>query len=700
MSSDDAKRPRDVDDDEDELREQQELTALTKAIPTSMAKLYLKELPLDPFRNPLWPRPPGEPGATPADPAAANYAPYAVVADTFADISAVGSRLECTKLLALLYYSFIKRSPSDLLPAVYLTINKQGPAHEGLELGIGDALLLKVVADVCGLTEARAKEEYKKTGDLAEVAQNGKQKVQTLVKPKPLTVSRVFKTFRDVATMNGKDVMRRRQDALKAIIRDAKGPEINFVVRALQCKMRMGLAEPTVLVALGHAFALAHHEKQLKAMTPEVLQASLNLGAENVARLYHTVPSLEIVIPAVLQFGFDLLVPGSDVAKAQMSALSIRPGLPVRPQLAHPTNGISTILNRFEDKEFTCEYKYDGERAQIHYKAGSGLQIFSRNSETHTTKYPDIIQMLPSVFDSSKITSFIIDSEVVAVDSETGALKAFQVLQHRGRKNIDIKDVTIRVCVFAFDIMFLNDKPLIDLTLTERREILYSTFQIVPGTFQFAQHMNSKEVEDMQKFLNQSIADGCEGLMVKSLNFEANYAIAKRSHYWLKLKKDYMEGATDTLDLVPIGAYFGKGKRTGVYGGFLLACFDAESDEYQSICKIGTGFQDDMLEQLTAQLSPHAVQTMPPYYRTSDKADVWLTEAQVWEIKAADLSISPVHCAALGLVDPAKGIALRFPRFLKIREDKGPTDATTAEQVADMYRQQALALAPAQGGDE
>jgi DNA ligase-1 len=692
--SDPIKRPRDLDDDED--KEQQELSALTKTIPTSMAKLYLKELPLDAFKNPLWPRPTLE-GAV-AEP---GSMPYAVVADTFADISAVGSRLECTKMLALLFYCIIKRSPSDLLPAVYLTINKQGPAHEGLELGIGDALLLKVVAEVCGLTEARAKEEYKKTGDLAEVAQNGKQKVQTLVKPKPLTVVRVFKTFREVSTMSGKDVMRRRHDLLKALIRDAKGPEINFIVRALQCKMRMGLAEPTVLVALGHAFALQHHDRFLKASSsPEALQASLNLGAENVARLYHTVPSLEIVIPAVLQHGFELLVPTSDVAKAVMGTLAIRPGLPVRPQLAHPTNGISTILDRFQGKEFTCEYKYDGERAQIHYKAGSGLQIFSRNSETHTTKYPDIIQMLPTVFDSAKVTSFIIDSEVVAVDSETGALKAFQVLQHRGRKNIDIKDVTIRVCVFAFDIMYLNDKPLIDLTLAERRQILFETFLPRPGTFQFAQHMNSSEVEDMQKFLNQSIADGCEGLMVKSLKLESNYSIAKRSHFWLKLKKDYMDGATDTLDLVPIGAYFGKGKRTGVYGGFLLACYDPDSDEYQSICKIGTGFQDDMLEQLTEQLSPHAVSAMPPFYRTSDKPDVWLSETQVWEVKAADLSISPVHCAAYGLVDASRGIALRFPRFLKIRDDKGPTDATTAQQVADMYRQQALALAPGQAADD
>lgn len=689
-----VKRPLEADEDwESEVKAIQQMS---KTIPTSMAKLFQQKPVFDPYTRfqEKWPRPAAVSSTAEDQPAPQDeVTPYAVVADVFADITVVGSRLECTKLLSYLYWAILERCRRDLLAVVYLTINKQGPAHEGLELGVGDAVLIKTVAECCGMTEARAKEEYRKTGDLAEVAQNSKQNQSTLVKPKPLTVSRVFKAFRDIALMSGKDVVRRRSDAMKALLRDAKGPEINFLVRALQCKMRMGVAEPTVLVALGYALALQKvGARKLTMMSPEDLQTILNQGAEGIARVYHEVPSLEIVLQLVLDHGFDVLCPESDVAKANAKSLSIRPGLPVRPQLAQPTNGITMILDRFQGKLFTCEYKYDGERAQIHYEEGKGFQIFSRNLETHTTKYPDVIAKLPSVFDRETTKSFIIDTEVVAVDPTSGALQAFQVLQHRGRKNIELKDVSIPVCVFAFDIMLYNGLPVLHKTLTERRQLLHSVFQCQPAVFRFAESIDSDSTEEMQKFLEKSITDGCEGLMVKTLELEAEYTPAKRSRYWLKLKKDYMDGVTDTLDLVPIGAYHGKGKRTGVFGGFLLACYDPENDEYQSVCKIGTGFQDEVLESMTEKLGPTAVAQPPLYYRTNDKPDVWLTETQVWEIKAADLSISPVHYGAYGLVDPNKGIALRFPRFIRLREDKTPTMATTAEQVADMYRQQALSL--------
>merc|ERR1711953_293746 len=236
-----------------------------------------------------------------------------------------------------------------------------------------------------------------------------------------------------------------------------------------------------------------------------------------------------------------------------------------------------------------------------------------------------------------------------------------------------------------------------------RRKILKTLVKEVPGKVTYAIGRDFDELveEDVQAFLDESIAGSCEGLMLKTLTDNAAYLPSKRSLNWLKLKKDYIDGVGDSIDVVPIGAFYGKGKRHGAYGAFLLAIYDHESEEYQTVCKAGTGFSDEDLKTHYEFFKDHVLQCADANYNVTDalRPDVWLEACQVWEIKAADLSISPVHTSAMGQKADGKGIGLRFPRFLRIRDDKPPEESTGADQIVDMYEAQA-SVGGNDGGDD
>lgn len=329
--------------------------------------------------------------------------------------------------------------------------------------------------------------------------------------------------------------------------------------------------------------------------------------------------------------------------------------------LAHPTKGISEVLQRFDGIKFTCEWKYDGERAQIHISDKGVVSIYSRNQENNTSKYPDIIGRIDQV-KGENVKSCILDCEAVAWDSDKQQILPFQILSTRKRKDANEDDIKVKVCVFMFDLLYLNGEPLVTRPFQERRRLLKENFNEHEGAWQLATSLDTSDMDELQNFLEVSIKGNCEGLMVKTLEKDATYEIAKRSRNWLKIKKDYLNGVGDSLDLVVIGGYQGKGKRTGTYGGFLLACYDADTEQYQSICKIGTGFSDEDLANHTEFLKQHSIKQAKSYYAydPSHEPDMWFEPVQVWEVLCADLSLSPVHQAAKGIVSINVGIKERI----------------------------------------
>ncbi|GJN94118.1 hypothetical protein Rhopal_007192-T1 [Rhodotorula paludigena] len=619
--------------------------------------------------------------------------PYAALTATFSKIAATTKRLEISAYLTHFLVEVIEKTPEDLLKTVYLCINRLAPEYESLELGIGESLLMKAIGESCGRTLAQVKAEYKKIGDLGEVAFNSRTRQKTLFKSKPLVVRGVFDELKKVAKTSGKDSQGRKVGLIKSLLAKCEGEETKFLIRSLEGKLRIGLAEKTnrslrengalaqVLVSLAHAAVTAEANASGKKWSREKLSAHLEEGAEIVKSVFSEIPSYDLVVPALLDKGVNGL----------QDACQLTPGIPLKPMLAKPTKAISEVLDRFEGKEFTCEYKYDGERAQIHRLEDGSIRVFSRNSEDMTVKYPEFVTQLPRCI-KDNTTSFVIDAEAVAWDTEEKRLLEFQKLSTRKRKDVKAEDIKVKVHLFAFDLLYLNGQSLLEKNLRERRELLREHLQPVEGEFAFAQSDDASTVEDIQTFLDRSIKDGCEGLMVKMLEGEgASYEPSRRSIHWLKLKKDYLQGVGDSFDLVVVGGDYGKGKRTNVYGAFHLACYDAESGTYQLICKIGTGFSDEALKQHWDTLKPLELAQKKAYYDigTAKGPDVYFEPKVVWEVLAADLSLSPIYSAAKGLCGD-RGISLRFPRFIRIRDDKDPESSTEPEQIAEAYRRQGI----------
>uniref|UniRef100_A0A3Q3XKK8 DNA ligase n=1 Tax=Mola mola TaxID=94237 RepID=A0A3Q3XKK8_MOLML len=447
----------------------------------------------------------------------------------------------------------------DLLCCVYLCLNQLGPAYLGMELGVGETVLMKAVAQATGRQLDKIKAEAQEKGDLGLVAESSRSNQRMMFQPASLTAGGVFRKLKEIASMSGNS----SSASLTACVFLIAGVLVVLMDRSLAGKLRIGLAEQSVLSALGQAVCLTPPGQ---GFPPAVIDEGKGMSAES-RRAWIEEKSLIL---------------------KQTYCLSLAPLhwlIPLKPMLAHPTKGVGEVMKKFDEAAFTCEYKYDGERAQIHILESGEVRIFSRNQEDNTSKYPDIVSRIPKVKKDS-VVSCVLDSEAVAWDREKKQIQPFQVLTTRKRKDVDASEIKVQVCVYAFDLLYLNGKSLVRQPLCRRRALLKENFSEVEGEFVFARSIDSDNTDTIADFLEQSVRDSCEGLMVKTLDKDATYEIAKRSHNWLKLKKDYLEGVGDTVDLCVIGAYLGKGKRTGTYGGFLLACYDEDNEEFQSVCKV------------------------------------------------------------------------------------------------------------------
>lgn len=465
---------------------------------------------------------------------------------------------------------------------------------------------------------------------------------------------------------------------------------MKFLVRTLVRNLRIGAMMRTVLPALAQAVAMNSSSTERIENIKETLQT---LSAA-VVEAYNIIPDLNLLIPMLLEKGTFF----------SSQTLPMVPGVPIKPMLAKIANGASQIMKAFENKAFTCEYKYDGQRAQIHRLADGTVHVFSRNGDKTTARFPDLVNTIKELCDPA-VETFILDAEVVAIDRKNdGKLKSFQELSSRERGNKDsliaIDNIKVDICIFIFDVMLSNGVRLLGHPLRERKKYLTNLFRgEKAGYLEYAREMtvesneacpgNEAALAKINSFLEEAIRSSCEGIMVKSLDIDAGYVPSKRSDAWLKVKRDYVDGLGDSLDLVPIGAWYGNGRKAGWYSPFLMACYDAETEEYQSVCRVMSGFSDSFYIEMKELFSGDKILAKkPPYYQTAEVPDMWFLPEVVWEIRGADLTVSPVHHAAYGLVHSSRGISVRFPRFIRSLGDRKPDECSTSTDIAEMFHAQ------------
>ena len=578
---------------------------------------------------------------------------YSLIADAYEKIEATTKRLEMTDHLVEL----LKQTPKDLIDkVVYLTQGKLYPDFVGIEIGVAEKLALRAVARATGYSEKQIEEDVSKTGDLGKTTQRFlEKKTQVTLFQQPLTVRKVYENLDKMAKATGSGSMEQKINLLAGLLTNATPKEARYVIRTVTGSLRLGIADMTVLDALAIAFGGGKEAR-------EALERAYNISSD-----------LGRVARTVVEEGMKI------IEKFEVSI-----GEPIRSMLAERLGSPQEILEKLGGK-CIAEYKYDGERIQAH-KKGDHVTLFSRRLEDISNQYPDAIQLIKNYV---KAKDAIIEAECVAIDPDTEEMKPFQELMHRRRKyGIKKAMKEYPISLFMFDVLYADGK---DLTLEPypvRHEHLEKIIR-EGDRVRIAEYLITDNPEELEKFFEKAVESGCEGLICKSMAGDAVYQAGARGWLWIKYKRDYKSEMTDTVDLVVVGAFHGRGKRAGTYGALLLAAYDPDEDVFKTVTKCGTGFTDEDLAKLPKMMEKHQISHRHSRVYSTLKADVWFEPKVVIETMGAEITLSPIHTCAIDAIRKGSGLAIRFPRFTgNYRPDKSAEDATTVKEIKRMYQNQ------------
>ena len=575
---------------------------------------------------------------------------YEVVAEAYRDLERASGRLALIDRLAAL----LTQTPTELLGTVcYLCQGLIAPEFAGVDLGLAEKLAVRAVATATGDTPEQVRVSLRETGDLGQAAEQ-LLAVSAGDRPASLQVVAVVDTLHTIAGAQGPGSQGRKLDLLAGLLVRATPLEARYLLRLVTRGLRLGIGTPTILDALAQVYAGGRTARPV------------------LERAYNICCDLGLVASTLAGGGL-----------AAVEQIHVRSGNPVRPMLAQRLSEADEILAKLGG-QCAAEYKYDGVRVQAHRTGDGRIELFTRGLERISDQFPDVVEALQAGLGPREA---IVEGEVVAFDPAAGDLRPFQEVMFRRRKHgIAEAARDVPVSMFCFELLYADGEDLTHLSYPRRRARLAEA--ITPSDrLRLTTATQVSTATALDEVFEQAVADGCEGLLCKSVSPAAGYQAGARGWLWIKLKRDYRTELADTVDLVVVGAFAGRGRRRGVYGALLLAAFDPAADMFRTVGKCGTGFSDAELATLPARLAPLARPQPPARVDARQPADVWFEPGLVLEVLSAELTLSPNHTAGWGQIKDHSGLAMRFPRFTgRWRDDKTARDATTTQELVDLYR--------------
>jgi DNA ligase-1 len=562
---------------------------------------------------------------------------FSKLAAVFEKLEKVSSGNKMRELLS----GFFKTVPkSEICMVAYLTTGSIASEYEDVVIGMADKMVLKSIAFASGEEESDVRKVFKEKGDvgLAAEALCGRKR-------KSLDVKDVYDTLHKIAETSGKGSQDQKIKLLAGLFRDASAIESRYIARLVLGTLRLGASDQTLLDSLSIAFTGSKENK------PKLEHA------------YHICPDVCLIAETVAKKGLKGL-----------DKINIKVGVPIQMMLAQRVKSIQEILDKIKGK-MAVEEKYDGERMQVHIK-GKKIKIYSRRLDDITSQFPDVVDEIKKCI---KCKSCVIEGECCAVDKK-GRLLSFQTLMQRKRKHDIEKYIKkIPVCLFLFDLLYLDGKSYVQKDYPDRYHALKKVVKKQTKGLKLANRIVTDDLKEMQNFFEKMLKHGAEGIMVKSCGKDSVYKAGTRGWLWIKWKPEYAKGLRDTFDLVVVGAFRGRGRRAGSYGSLLCAVYNKKKNRYDTFTKLGSGFTDEQLDKLPKKFKKYELKHKHPLVNAKKemKPDVWFEPAVVVEVLGAEITKSPIHTA--------EGLALRFPRFLRYRPEKSPEQATTVKEVKQMH---------------